>query len=482
MPPSKVRGNNATVEVKGDSLSIEGVKGAIKYSNDEVLQNRIETACDGLLPNIKMMMLELSEENKKIVTDYILDSITQNNIAVGTKRAHLINMVYLVRHWKGMSLRKMKADHVDTYLQRIRRSKDVDPDEKWISTHNHRAMSYLKFFKWLYFPNVDPEQRKKPAVVSNIVFYKRKAKTNIRPEDLWTKEEDRVFLKYCPDPRISLYHTMSDDTSGRPHELVVKRIGEVKIYNHNGTVYAEVEIGRGGKTRPRIVPLIVSLPYFKALLRVHPQGSNPNAFIFYPMDNKSKYANRHIKAVSIYFIYKDLKEKFFPKLLESPDTPQEDKAVIQSMLQKPWNPYIRRHTALTDKAKRVNEYNLRQHAGWTKTSSMVNVYIHDLGGESSKELLTAYGIIPRDDAGRDLLQPKYCTNCNEPNKPDARVCANPKCNLPLTFDAYFEMKERESESKDTIQKLLEGQKVLQDQVEYLMGKKNKKIVSDTPAK
>ena len=36
-----------------------------------------------------------------------------------------------------------------------------------------------------------------------------------------------------------------------------------------------------------------------------------------------------------------------PKLLESPNVLPEDKQKIRELLKKPWNPYIRRHSALT---------------------------------------------------------------------------------------------------------------------------------------
>jgi hypothetical protein len=102
--------------------------------------------------------------------------------------------------------------------------------------------------------------KKLPDVIANITFFKKKRKTNVKPTQLWTAMEDQVFLKYCPDPRVALYHVMADDTSGRPHELLAKRIGDVKVIKTNNSTNAEMEIGRGGKTRPRIVPLMKSLP------------------------------------------------------------------------------------------------------------------------------------------------------------------------------------------------------------------------------
>jgi hypothetical protein len=84
---------------------------------------------------------------------------------------------------------------------------------------------------------------------------------------------------------------------------------------------------------------------------------------------------------------------------------------------------------------------------------MIEIYTHDLGGESSQELLAAYGIIAQADPEREMLQPKYCTNCREPNKHDARFCANSRCGMPLTFEAYESMKEKQQEKENDITRL-----------------------------
>lgn len=49
-------------------------------------------------------------------------------------------------------------------------------------------------------------------------------------------------------------------------------------------------------------------------------------------------------------IYDEYKKHVFPKLLESPDVLPEDKQKIVELLKKPWNPYIRRHSALIEKS------------------------------------------------------------------------------------------------------------------------------------
>ena len=58
-------------------------------------------------------------------------------------------------------------------------------------------------------------------------------------------------------------------------------------------------------------------------------------------------------------MYKRYKTLVFPSLLEDPLLDTKDKTKIQELLKKPWNPYIRRHSALTEKSKILKEHTLR---------------------------------------------------------------------------------------------------------------------------
>jgi hypothetical protein len=59
-----------------------------------------------------------------------------------------------------------------------------------------------------------------PKMIENIPQYKRKEQSIYKPTDLWTEEDDLLFLKYCPNTRDRCYHTISRDTSCRPHEIL----------------------------------------------------------------------------------------------------------------------------------------------------------------------------------------------------------------------------------------------------------------------
>jgi hypothetical protein len=232
--------------------------------------------------------------------------------------------------------------------------------------------------------------------------------------------------------------------------------------------YAEALVN--GKTGSRPIPLIDSIPYLKEYLdHAHPQAGNPNAPL---ICGTGKGLGRHISAMRINMIYTEFKKQIFPKLLESPNVLPEDKQRIRELLKKPWNPYIRRHSALTEKSTILKEHILRQHAGWSGSSQMHLKYLHYFGNESNESLLEAYGIIDKG-IQLDQLRPKQCPNCNEPNKLDSKFCEN--CRMILSYDAYSESLERQKEdgmTQATVNQLSEMIFRLQQEVEELKGRKS----------
>lgn len=52
----------------------------------------------------------------------------------------------------------------------------------------------------MYF-NIEQRKRPKAEVVENITLLKRKEQSIYKLSDLWTIEDDLLFLKYCPTVR-----------------------------------------------------------------------------------------------------------------------------------------------------------------------------------------------------------------------------------------------------------------------------------------
>jgi integrase len=295
---------------------------------------------------------------------------------------------------------------------------------------------------------------------------KRKEVSSYKPSDLWTQEDDLLFLKWVTNKRDRCYHTMARDLSARPHEILNLKIKDVVFKNANDYQYAEVLVN--GKTGSRHIPLIQSIPYIKDWLANHPRRNNPNSPLFVGLGRRSNNMSKQLSNSGLYQVYKYYKEEFFPKLLEdlTISNNNEDKEKIKALLTKPFNPYIRRHSALTEKSMKLKSSILNQHAGWTMSSNMAQKYIHYFGNESSESLLEAYGIVTKNNVPIDTLNPKICPNCSEGNTQDAKFCA--KCRIVLTYDAYNETLESQKEKEDKLAGMEERFNAMESQMHSLI--------------
>jgi hypothetical protein len=258
---------------------------------------------------------------------------------------------------------------------------------------------------------------------------------------------------------------MANDMSARPHEILNLKIKDIIFKSTDeGIQYAEVLI-RGGKTKPRTLPIIDSLPYLKEWLQHHPTEGNRDSWLFVSLAdaNTGTKLNRDSLLAKYQYQYKAI---HFPRLLQDQTVSEPDKAVIRNMLTKPWNLYVFRHSALTEKSQILTESTLRDHAGWTMTSKMPTVYVHYFGTESAKKLLEAKGIIQRNSMSVNVLKAKPCPNCSESNKPDSKFCS--RCKFVLSYDAFNEaIEEKEKtakeaeESKKRLEELEAKQEILQ---------------------
>ncbi|HET7149164.1 MAG TPA: site-specific integrase [Candidatus Nitrosopolaris sp.] len=379
-----------------------------------------------------------------VICDYISSLKSEINPSDHYRKNTLIFAHF--QYFKNAKLfKEVTREDILLFLNSFRKIESVDPLHKWVGTYNTYRVKLMRFFKWLYSPDIEQKKRPTPSIIQNVPQLKRKEKSIYKPTDLWTPEDDSLFLKYCPNARDRCYHAMSRDSAARTHELLKLRIKDVVFkYTSDKRQYAEILVN--GKTGTRHIPLIDPIPFIKDwITNQHPQGGNPNSILLYGF---GKSLNRIIDESSLNTIYHDYRNKFFPKLLDSPNVLPEDKQKIKELLKKPWNPYIRRHSSLTEKSTILKEHTLRQFAGWSPGSNMHLKYLHYFGNESNDSILEAYGIISKDKQLSEALRPKQCPNCNKPNKPDSKFCA--KCRMVLTYDAYSETLESEKQKEDRV--------------------------------
>lgn len=403
-----------------------------------------------------------TNSNANIIHRYLAALQTEVNPSKSYEISTKIILRSLSKFHNDKPFPRMKRDHIVTYLDSVRKSEEQDPLHKWIGTYNRYLAVLARFFRWLNNPNLEPKKRPKPEVVQNLHELKRREQSIYKPTDLWSTQDDLLFLKHCPNVRDRCYHVISRDLSARPSEILGLKIKDIIFKNAVGKQYAECLVN--GKTGTRHLPLIDSLPYLKDWLDQHPQRNNPNGYLICSMDRKN-FAGRMTRQ-GIRTIYKRYKDHYFPKLLKNLDISTEDKDKIRELLKKPWNPYIRRHSALTEKSKFLKEYTLRQHAGWSGRSQMHLKYVHYFGNESNNSILQEYGILPKDNEEIDVLKPKQCPNCNELNRPDQRFCA--KCRIVLTYNAYSETIEEKQIKDKQIEEMMRKQEQFEQLIQSLI--------------
>lgn len=328
------------------------------------------------------------------------------------------------------------------YLDQFKKEESLDPTHKWIGTYNAHLVNIIRFFRWLYYPDLEPKKRPKPKVIQNLSKFTRREISDYKPADMWGPEHNLIFLKYCPSPRDRCYHAMEMDTGARPHELLKSRIKDIEFKEEAGIKYAEIVVN--GKTGQRVIPLIDSLPYVIQWISLHPQGTNREAFLL-PSETKAGGAIKVNAMTKAYEKYK----KYFKSLLSSKNVIEEDKKRIRELLQKRWNTYTYRHSCLTEKSNILSDNQLRQFAGWTARSQMHHKYVHLSGGEATKNILKARGIIKEGKQSVDILQPKVCPNCRGSNRPDAQFCH--KCSFVMSFEVYTKsIEERKKKDQEIL--------------------------------
>jgi len=67
----------------------------------------------------------------------------------------------------------MRTD-ILAFLDSFRRNETIDPMHRWIGTYNIYRTLLVRFFKWLYFPDIELGKRPMHKIIQNIPGLRRK--------------------------------------------------------------------------------------------------------------------------------------------------------------------------------------------------------------------------------------------------------------------------------------------------------------------
>jgi len=465
--------------------------------NNFALDRKIKEAVFDLKPSTQWSLMELSDEDKELIADFIADFFNQYGTAMApnTKKIYVDALYHLSKYvmeyrnrgvykpFREMTHDDFFADqHLPSYgyLRSLKKTFEQDPKEKWVNTYNTEAARYSVFWKWLTQPDLRREERQESPQLKGYRPINHKSNDNkerVSFNQFWSDEEHRVFLKYCEDSRLKCFHAMHRDVGGRPSELLALKIGDVKFKAlPNGKKCAEFRIGgqiHGKMKKERAATIIDAIPYFNFWRAVHPRRDNPeNAYLFPSYSNKAKNRNIPLAAEDLYSLYVRTIEQKLVRKLEQPDTPLRDKVALKSLIyDKPHNPYLRRHEWGTENFRQVNLDSFKKLIGHSKNSRTWEKYVHSQDTDGVTDLQIAKGLMTREETYSQAkleLQRKDCPYCKEVNAYDADFCFS--CNLALSKKAW---EEATAENEASAQKAAEETENMKKQLEVLKAERER---------
>jgi hypothetical protein len=171
--------NNSSAAVKNNN------------NNDYIIIAKIENATEGLSYNcfnlLSNIIFPASRQNALTICDYISSMKSEINLSDHYRKDVIILLCSLSTFFKHTKpFKEITREDLLSFLGSFRKSESVDPLHKWIGTYNTYRIHLMRFFKWLYSPDIEGSKRPKPSVIQNIPQLKRKEKSIYKPTDLWS--------------------------------------------------------------------------------------------------------------------------------------------------------------------------------------------------------------------------------------------------------------------------------------------------------
>jgi integrase/recombinase XerD len=164
----------------------------------------------------------------------------------------------------------MDKEKILKFLDLKRKTEDIDPDKKWITTWNDYLWRIKYFYRWLH----NAKEKGVNAnsfdswVTPSFINIKMKRTKRLSPyleTEIWDRDELFAIVKYEPCKRNKAALALLWDLDTRPHELTLLQIRHIKLKEK----YGEGEIPHDAKTGSGPILLTFSFPYVRGRSCIH---------------------------------------------------------------------------------------------------------------------------------------------------------------------------------------------------------------------
>lgn len=253
------------------------------------------------------------------------------------------------------------------------------------ATQNTYKIKLKKFFIWIGF---------KKKEMAKILIKKYDSKKTINKSDLLTKEEIKQILRKMKRPVDKALFMLLLETKARKTEIRKLKIKDVVFYESYAMVYI-----RSSKTAQRNIPIVESIPYLTRYLEDHPLFEDQDAPFFITL-YRGQYKEFSVNAFNGIF---RRNARFINKRVY---------------------PHLLRHTGLTEMAKHLTEFQLKQLAGWTMASKQASRYVHLSNQDLENKILELHDIKPPQEQEEvKHLEIVRCPRCDFANSELDKYCS-----------------------------------------------------------
>ena len=333
-----------------------------------------------------------------------------------------------------------KKEEILLFLQTKVKSKEDDPEQKWITTYNDYQNRIKHFFRWLYNEYGKQDEDiismklwKNPLFITLLKPKETKRISPYSEREIWEKEEFLSIIKYEQHKRNKAALTLLWDLDARPHEVVNLKIKNIHLKER----YGEGEIPFESKTGTGPILLTTSFPYVRDWLNEHPYKNEKSAYIICNL-----HTGAPIKADALLSVMNQLRERIRRLLKNNEITDSKEIQSLEYLLEtKKWNPYCIRHSTITADSDYLPEYALKKKVRWSMNSKQSSRYIKTRMGNELKNKILEYNGINIENLKKQKPAVSTCPRCELTNILEDKYCS--ACSYPLSPAAYDEIKQNE---------------------------------------
>ena len=156
----------------------------VKVANSPILERRIEEITAGLPSSFAKHLRSTGEDNAATIVEYIAAVKNEINLPDNYRRDLIESLARFSKYNDNKPFKVLTRSNVIAFLDSLRKTETQDPMHRWIGTYNLFRVYLLRFFKWLYYPDIEPNKRPKPTIEENLARLKRKEKSIYKPSDI----------------------------------------------------------------------------------------------------------------------------------------------------------------------------------------------------------------------------------------------------------------------------------------------------------